>query len=32
MRATGERIAWASVQKRLDKLAVRIEALERGGR
>jgi hypothetical protein len=32
MRATGERIAWASVQSQLNKLAARIDALERGGR
>ena len=29
MRATGERVAWASVQAQLKKLAARIEALER---
>ncbi|MGD9868501.1 MAG: hypothetical protein AB7I59_12580 [Geminicoccaceae bacterium] len=29
MRATGERVAWASVQAQLRKLAARIEALER---
>jgi hypothetical protein len=29
MRATGERVAWASVQSQLTKLAARIEALER---
>jgi len=29
MRATGERVAWASVQSQLNKLAARIEALER---
>ena len=28
MRATGERVAWASVQAQLKKLAARIEALE----
>jgi hypothetical protein len=32
MRATGEPVAWASVQSQLNKLAARIEALERGGR
>lgn len=32
MRATGERIAWSSVQSQLNKLAARIEALERGER
>lgn len=32
MRATGERIAWASVQAQLKKLAARIEALERQDR
>jgi BMFP domain-containing protein YqiC len=32
MRATGERIAWASMQNQLKKLAARIEALERQGR
>jgi hypothetical protein len=32
MRATGERVAWASVQSQLKKLAARIEALERAGR
>lgn len=32
MRATGERIAWASVQAQLKKLTARIEALERQGR
>lgn len=29
MRATGERIAWSSVQAQLKKLTARIEALER---
>lgn len=29
MRATGERVAWASMQSQLRKLAARIEALER---
>ena len=29
MRATGERVAWASVQAQLRKLTARIEALER---
>ena len=29
MCATGERVAWASVQGQLKKLAARIEALER---
>ena len=29
MRATGERVAWASMQNQLNKLAARIEALER---
>jgi hypothetical protein len=28
MRATGERVAWGSVQAQLRKLAARIEALE----
>jgi hypothetical protein len=28
IRATGERMAWASVQSQLNKLAARIEALE----
>lgn len=28
MRATGERVAWASLQAQLRKLAARIEALE----
>lgn len=32
MRATGERIAWASVQAQLNKLAAQIEALERRDR
>lgn len=32
MRATGERVAWATVQSQLNKLAARIDALERGGR
>ena len=32
MRATGERVAWASVQAQLNKLAARIEALEREDR
>jgi hypothetical protein len=32
MRATGERVAWASLQSQLKKLAARIEALERAGR
>lgn len=32
MRATGERVAWAGIQSQLNKLAARIEALERGGR
>ena len=32
MRATGERVAWASVQGQLKKLAARIEALERDRR
>lgn len=31
MRATGERVAWASLQKQFAKLVVRVEALERGG-
>ena len=32
MRATGERVAWASLQGQLKKLAARIEALERDRR
>lgn len=32
MRATGERVTWASVQAQLKKLAARIEALESQGR
>lgn len=32
MRATGERLAWASLQKQFAKLAARVEALERGER
>lgn len=32
MRATGERVAWTSVQSQLNKLLARIEALERGKR
>lgn len=32
MRATGERAAWASLQKQLAKLAARVEVLERGER
>lgn len=32
MRATGERVAWASVQAQLRKLTARIEALEQQGR
>jgi hypothetical protein len=32
MRATGERVAWASMQAQLKKLAARIEALERQDR
>ena len=32
MRATGERVAWASLQKQFAKLAARVEALERGER
>lgn len=31
MRATSERVAWANVQSQLNKLAARIEALERKG-
>lgn len=32
MRATGERVAWGSVQAQLKKLTARIEALEQQGR
>ena len=32
MRATGERVAWASLQKQFAKLVARVEALERGER
>jgi hypothetical protein len=31
-RATGERVAWASVQSQLNKLTAHVEALERGNR
>lgn len=32
LRATGERVAWAGLQKQFVKLAARVEALERGER
>jgi hypothetical protein len=32
MRATGDRVAWSSLQKQLAKLAARVEVLERGRR
>ena len=32
MRATGERVVWASVQPQLRKLAAQLEALESRGR